>query len=64
MKKYYSITMILKNTSTEDDEFTLSGKDIVADENELDSLAKDLAESYDKQLVSLLKASPYQLQQK
>lgn len=48
MKKYYSITMILKNTSTEDDEFTLSGKYIVADENELDSLAKDLAESYDK----------------
>ena len=46
MKEYYTITMILKNTSTEDDELTLTGKYIVEDEKELGRIAKDLAESY------------------
>ena len=49
MKKYYTITMILKNPSTDDDEFTLSGKYVIEEERELDEKAKDLAQSYGKE---------------
>ena len=51
MKKYFLITMILKNPSTADDEFTITGKYVVEDEKELDNIANDIAKSYDKKMA-------------
>ena len=48
MKKYYFVTMVLKNTSTAEDEMTLDGRYVVEDENELDGIAENLATSYGK----------------